>query len=395
MKKRVSKDLKTDFDFLKSGEVYLDSACQSLRPRPVINALNEYYLNYNSCGERVKYSWGKKVDNQVEKTRDLILDYLKLRPKDYFVSFTLNTSYGINLILSQLKKGLVKKVITSDIEHNSPFLATITFSKTHNIEREVISREEDGSIDIHKYDFSNALVVVNCASNIDGRRLENINKLIKKVHKQNGYIIIDGAQAMSTNSDLLEKTDADAICFSAHKTYAPSLGVIIMKRDFEPNIETSFIGGGMVDDVPKKDEYVLSSNSSNHIHTKFEAGLQPWGEIIALGKAIKWLKNSKKSNQINELSKKLMNGLKEIPTINVINKQTTPTISWYSDKFDSHLLAEALSDEGVMVRSGYFCCHYYLDQVKNYPPLIRMSIGLNNTMEDIDKVLEVLKRIFK
>ena len=389
------RDLRADFDYLSEQDIYLDSACQSLRPRPVIAALNEYYTSYGTCGERVKYDWGIRVDKEVENTRKSVLGYLKLKPKEYFVSFTLNTTYGINLILSQIKKGLVKKVITSDIEHNSPFLATMTFSETHGVPREVITRESDGTIDVDKTDFSQALVVVNCTSNVDGRRLENIKELTKKIHKQGGYIIIDAAQAMTTNSDLLEKTDVDAICFSAHKMYAPSLGVIVMRRDFASNIESTFIGGGMVDDVPKIDDYVLSADSSQHIYTKFEAGLQSWGEIIALGKAIEWLKTAKKNSKVDELSEKLINGLKQIPTINVINNSTTPTISWYSDKIDSHLLAKALSDEGVMVRSGYFCCHYYLDQVKHYPPLVRMSLALHNTEADVDKVLEVLERIFK
>jgi cysteine desulfurase/selenocysteine lyase len=177
--------------------------------------------------------------------------------------------------------------------------------------------------------------------------------------------------------------------------YAPSLGVIVMRRDFVPKIETTFIGGGMVDDVPKVDEYILSAESREHIYTKFEAGLQAWGEIIALGEAIEWLKQAKQSSQVNELSEKLMAGLEKLPSVNVVNFTTTPTIAWYSDKIDAHLLAEALSDEGIMVRSGYFCCHYYLDQVRHLPPLIRMSIALHNTEADVEKVLEVLGRIFK
>ena len=112
-----------DFGYLRDGDVYLDSACQSLRPQPVIDALNRYYTEHNSCGERVKYAWGRKTDELVEDTRAAILKYLKLKSKDYSVSFTLNTTYGINLLLQQFKEGIFKKVMTSDIEHNSPFLA--------------------------------------------------------------------------------------------------------------------------------------------------------------------------------------------------------------------------------------------------------------------------------
>ena len=287
---------------------------------------------------------------------------------------------------------LIKKVVTSDIEHNSPFLATMAFSRKNNIPREVIVRNDDGSIDIDKYDFSNALVVVNSVSNIDGRRLKNINELIKKVHSQNGIIIIDAAQGMATASEMLEKTTADAICFSAHKLYAPSLGVIIMRRDMLPKVDTTFIGGGMVDDA-NFDSYKLASDSQNHEYTKFEAGLQAWGEIIALGSALKWLGGAKKQSNLPELSQKLFYFLQNSPKIHLINTEPSPVISFYHESIDSHLLSEALSDAGIMTRSGYFCCHYYLDHVKKYPPLVRMSLGLHNRESDIDKVISALERI--
>ena len=160
-----------DFKYLPENAHYFDSACQSLRPQPVLDALNDYYLNFNSCGERVKYAWGRKVDEKVEETREAVLDLLKLKEKDYFVSFTLNTTYGLNLLLSQLELP-VSKVITSEIEHNSVFLSSIEFAKKHQIERIVLEREEDGSISLEN-DFSKALVVVNAASNIERFGKEN------------------------------------------------------------------------------------------------------------------------------------------------------------------------------------------------------------------------------
>ena len=381
-----------DFGYLGENDVYLDAACQSLRPQPVIDALNEYYTQFNSCGERVKYAWGVKTDNLVNETRDLVLKYLKLSPKHNFVSFTLNTTYGINLLLDQLRPELFNKVMTSDIEHNSPFLSTMTFARRHNLPREVMTRNDDGSISLDDYDFTRALVVVNSASNIDGRQLLNLNELIKKVHKQGGIIIIDAAQAMAHLSGPLEKTDADAICFSAHKVYAPSLGVMVVRRDLLPKIDTTFIGGGMVDDV-ELDSFQLSASSPNHAYTKFESGLQAWGEIIAFGAALKWLEKAKKQSEIDNYARQLFDFLSDSPKIHLVNREATPTISFYHEKIDSHLLAESLSDAGIMARSGYFCCHYYLDHVKHYPPLLRLSLGLHNRQSDIDKVTEVLGKI--
>ena len=383
-----------DFGYLRDGDVYLDSACQSLRPQPVIDALNRYYTEHNSCGERVKYAWGRKTDELVEDTRAAILKYLKLKSKDYSVSFTLNTTYGINLLLQQFKECIFKKVMTSDIEHNSPFLATITFSKRYGVPREVMVRERDGSINLDNYDFSNALVVVNCASNIDGRKLNNLKDLVKKVHKQCGIIIVDAAQALAHSSDILEKTEADAICGSAHKMYGPSLGVMIVRRDLFNKIETSFIGGGMVDDVDKE-SYQLSADSPNHAYTKFESGLQAWGEIVAFGEAIKWLESRSKADKKNlaECAQRLYDFLKSQPKVHLVNEEPNPTMSFYIEGLDSHMLGAALSNEGIMARTGYFCVHYYLDHVMHYPPLIRFSFGYHIRPADIDKTISVLERI--
>lgn len=383
-----------DFDYLRDGDVYLDSACQSLRPRPVIDALNRYYTEHNSCGERVKYAWGRKTDELVDETRAAVLKYLKLKGKEYSVSFTLNTTYGINLLLQQFKDGIFKKVMTSDIEHNSPFLSTMTFAKRQNIPREVMVRERDGSIDIDKYDFTKALVVVNAASNIDGRKLLNIKDLIKKVHKQGGTIIIDAAQALAHSSDILEKTEADAICSSAHKMYGPSLGVMVVRRDLFGKIDTSFIGGGMVDDV-EKESYQLSADSPNHAYTKFESGLQAWGEIVAFGEAIKWLEKRSKADKQNlaDCTRRLFDFLKSQPKVHLINEEPNPTMSFYIEGLDSHMLGAALSNEGIMARTGYFCVHYYLDHVMHYPPLIRFSFGYHIRPSDIDKTIKILERI--
>ena len=383
-----------DFDYLGEGEVYLDSACQSLRPRQVIEALNKYYTEHNSCGERVKYKWGRETDKLVEGAREKVLKYLKLNKHKYTTSFTLNTTYGINLILSQIDAKKFKKVMTSEIEHNSPFLGTIAFSERTGLPREVMKRNDDGSISINDYDFSNAIVVVNCASNFDGRKLLNINELSKTVHKAGGILIIDAAQAMAHSADILYGVDVDAICFSAHKLYAPSLGVIVWKNDLEKYLLPYWLGGGMVDDV-KEDSYLLSSENKEHKFTRFESGLQAWGEIIGLGAALDWLeslgKNDWKNLEDNYTS--LYEFLSSSSRVHLVNKQANPTLTFYIEGLDSHLLGEALSRENIMTRTGYFCVHYYLDHVLKMPPLLRFSLGLHNRPSDIEKVKKVLAKI--
>ena len=342
----------------------------------------------------MKYKWGVETDEKVEATREKVLKFLKLSPRKYTVSFTLNTTYGINLILNQLDERQFKKVMTSEIEHNSPFLSTIAFSERTGLPREVMKRNEDGSININEYDFTDAVVVINCASNFDGRKLVNIKDVVKAIHKAGGIIIIDAAQAMAHSSDIIRGIEVDAICFSAHKLYAPSLGVIVWRDELVKKMSVGFVGGGMVDDV-KKDSYLLSAEGKEHRYTRFEAGLQAWGEIVGLGAALDWLDKLPKTTwkNLDENTQELYDFLLSSEKVHLVNTAPNPTMSFYVDGLDSHLLGSALSRENIMARTGYFCAHYYLDHVLNLPPLVRFSLGLHNRPEDIEKVKKIMNKI--
>ncbi|MBQ3445534.1 aminotransferase class V-fold PLP-dependent enzyme [Candidatus Saccharibacteria bacterium] len=383
-----------DFDYLSAGEVYLDSACQSLRPRPVIEAVNDYYTKHNSCGERVKYKWGVETDEKVEGAREAMLKYLKLPKRKYNTSFTLNTTYGINLVLSQLKTKKFSKIMTSEIEHNSPFLASMAYARRAGVPREVMKRSDDGSIPLDDYDFTGAVVVVNVASNIDGRKLLNVKELNKAVHKAGGILIIDAAQALAHSAEIIRGVEVDAIAGSVHKIYGPSLGVLVWRNDLLESLEPLWLGGGMVDDV-EQSSYLLSAEGKERRYTRFESGLQAWGEIVGLGAALKWLESVPKSawrnleNNYTELFEFLQNSDK----VHLVNKEANPTMSFYVEGVDSHLLGAALSREEIMARTGYFCVHYYLDHVLGLPPLVRFSLGLHNRPEDIAKVKKILEKI--
>ena len=386
----------SEFSYISANDIYLDTSCQSMRPQPVINALSDYYTTYNACGGRVKYKWGQKVDTKVEDTRELVLGYLGLSSKKYVCSFTLNTTYGLNLILNQIPAGSFRQVTTSEIEHNSVFLTTIELSKRLNLKRNVLKRDEVGNLIYSDDDIKKSLVVVNATSNIDGRTLDNIEQLIKDVHKAGGAIIIDAAQTMAHYHEMLIGCDADAICFSAHKMYAASLGVIVIKKDFLLSLDKKLVGGGMVSSV-KKDSYELLPDD---IASWLEPGLQAYGEIISLNQAIHWLKTVKPNGQksaehIAKVSKQLYDGLANIPGIKMLNSNPSSVIGLYHDKIDSHRLSVFLSAAGIMTRSGYFCCHYYLLDLLKMPPLLRFSVGLHTTENDIIKTIETMKKITK
>jgi cysteine desulfurase/selenocysteine lyase len=383
-----------DFEYLSENTMYFDSACQTLRPQPVVDAQNKYFYEYNACGGRVKYEWGKRVDREVEETREKVLDFLNKSKKEYETAFTLNTTYGLNLILQQLPKEKFKQVITSEIEHNSVFLSTVTAAKSLDISRKILLRSQDGSLDYKKEDFSGAVVVLNLVSNIDGRILKNAKNIAEDVHNAGGIFIIDGAQSMMSGASFLNEIDFDALCFSGHKMHGPSIGGIVIKRELLSSLELSFVGGGMVERLDKES----FSIPENDPVSSLEPGLQNFSAIIALGACIDWLKKYKpegvdQKKQKQKLAKLLFDGLSSVKGVHILNKEPSTTISFYSEDVDAHRLAAFLSQQNIMVRSGYFCCHYYLQNLKKYPPLLRISLGLHNTENDVNVFLEIFKKI--
>jgi selenocysteine lyase/cysteine desulfurase len=131
-----------------------------------------------------------------------------------------------------------------------------------------------------------------------------------------------------------------------------------------------------------------------------EPGLQAWGEIIALGRAIDWLGSirpggSAPAEHLAGLSSRLYDGLAEIPGLTLLNDAPSPVISLYAPRQDSHRLAVFLSHSKVSVRSGYFCAHHHLKQQLGLPPLLRFSLGLHSTVSDIDTATQTLTRLMK
>jgi cysteine desulfurase/selenocysteine lyase len=367
-----------------------------MRPTPVIDAIKEYYEKNNACGGRVKYKWGQKVDRKIEETRELVLGYLGVSSKNFVCSFTLNTSYGLNLVQQQLPIGVFERVVTSEIEHNSVFLTTIELSKRLGVERLVLDRAPNGELIYEKKQLKKAVVVLNVVSNIDGRSLKNIKDVISDVHTQGGIVIIDAAQAMAHCRDILVGCDADVICFSAHKMYASSLGVIVIKKKLLESLDIKIVGGGMVTAVRRDDYDLIHEDMASWL----EPGLQAYGEIISLNASINWLRTTIINGQkpvdfTKTLSKRLFDGLSDISGLNIINNEPSTVISLYSEKIDAHRLASFLSESGIMVRSGYFCCHYYLIEKMQYPPLVRFSVGLQTTESDIDRTIAALTKIMK
>ena len=380
------------FDYLSDEDVYLDSACQTLRPRPVIDALIAYYTEYGACGDRVRYAWGRRVETEVAATRDRVLSVFGLPARRYACAFTLNTTYGLNLLLQQLPAGRYARVLTTHTEHNAVFVSTMTAARRQGIPREVLDRGPDGAVDLAGHDLTDAVVVVSAMDNVTGTFTAHLADLVADVQRRGGIVIIDAAQAAPHALSRLRGVAADAICFSAHKMYGPSLGVVIATADLLASLDASFVGGGQVSAVTH-DEFTLLTEP----HTRLEPGLQAWGEIIAFGAALDWLGPRLAAVEESEahLAQRLFDGLADMPHLTLFNTAPAPVISFVPERVGAHRLAIFLSKAGVMVRSGHFCAHHWLADRLGLDALVRVSVGAHNTTADVDRALDVISRMMR
>lgn len=382
----------SDFAYLEPRSCYLDSACQTLRPQCVIDAETEYYRGYNACGGRVKYAWGTVVDGKVHEARKLLLQLSGKRESDYCVAFTLNTTYGINLVLHQLKAGMFSRIVTSDIEHNSVMLPSMTWAQRQRAERLVLRRADDGSVCYTPSELERSVVLINSMSNIDGRVPQNMQQLTEKTHAQGGILLLDAAQGFAHDAERLRDVDFDAAFGSGHKMYGPSIGFIVIKRSLLDLLDPFFIGGGTVTDVEQENYSLL--RSGEEAHAVLEAGLQNWGGILGLGEAVRWLDTQQSAKgREHSLAERLFAGVKKHPRVRLFNHSPAPILSFHVDGIDAHRLALYLSEQNIMCRSGYFCCHSYLQHQRRLPPLLRVSLGLYNTETHVEMFLSALSKI--
>lgn len=384
------------FEYLPADQIYLDAACQTLRPQPVIDAMNDYYLTHNACGDRVQYAWGRTVDEGVEATRAAVLAHLDLPARAYTTSFTLNTTYGINLLLHQLPAGRYTKVVTTHTEHNSVFLPTIAHARRAGIERVLLDRNADGTLRYEERDLQDAVIVVSAMNNVDGAPTRGLPELVEAAHARGGVVVIDAAQALPHDPALVRGLRADAICFSAHKLYGASLGVVVTTNDLLASLDVSFVGGGQVSDVREHDYDLLPGG-----HTRLEPGLQAWGEILALRAALTWLDGYRAATgedlylRETRLATTLHEGLSAAPHLRMLSTPGSSLVTVLPERVDAHRLATFLSRAHIMVRSGAFCAHHWLIEREGLPPLLRFSLGAHTTEADIEHTVTTVSRLVK
>lgn len=390
--------LRNDFQFLKDNKwIYFDNACQSLRPRQVIESINKYYTDYPVCAGRSNYRLAVELQNKLNSVRKQVAKFVGAK-KESEIVFTRNTTEGINLIANCYPFAEGDVVLISDKEHNSNLVPWLLLEKTKKIKVEIITTNPDNTWNWESFEkklnSKVKLVSLGITSNLDGITIP-FEEIVNKTHEFGAKVLLDAAQWVGHHKTEVGKWNVDFLVFSGHKTLGPTgTGVLYGKEKELKNLLSYQVGGSTVADTSYNDFELLGSPE------RFEAGLQNYSGILGLGEALKYLGSVGWNNierQERKLTKIIMTGLESIPEIKIIgpaeSDKRSGIVSFYHPKVESHQISIMLDQvANIMVRSGRHCVHSWFN-ARKIRDCIRISTAFYNTTDEAERVVKELKKI--
>lgn len=394
--------IRDDFPILQNRKMaYLDSGATTQKPKQVIEAIEKFYENNNANPHRGAYSLSIEATEEYENTRKKIAKFINARYEEEII-FSKNASESLNLVaysygLDNLKKD--DEVVISIMEHHSNLVPWqyVTGKTQSNLkymyvnENYELSKEEIES----KITDKTKIVAITHVSNVLGT-INPVKEIIKYAHKKGAIVIVDASQSIPHMKIDVQDLDADFLAFSGHKMLAPlGIGVLYGKREILNKMNPFLMGGDMI-------EYVYEQKTTfAPLPNKFEAGTQNVEGVIGLGAAIDYISNLG-YDEIQEIEDELLDyAREELSKLDFLKIYMTPNrknhsavISFNIKGVHPHDVASILDSENVCVRSGNHCAQPLL-RFLGEDSTCRMSLYFYNTKQDIDMLVEALKKAYK
>lgn len=383
-----------DFPLLKQDIIYLDNSATSLKPKCVIDAMNDYYANYSANAHRGDYDLSFKVDQAYENTRELVKNFINAKYLEEIV-FTTGTTEGLNWIVKGFFGELLEagdEVLITTSEHASNVLPWFYLVKKLGIVVNYIPLDDNYYVTMEnvKKSISSKTKVISLAgvTNVigDARPIKEITKF---AHENDIFVVLDGAQMVPHMKTDVQDLDVDFLAFSGHKMCGPTgVGVLYGKKELLEHLEPINLGGGMNESFDNPEEVYYKP-----LPTRLEAGTQNIAGVIGLGEAIKYIESigyDKIREQEQILRKYLLDKLIKIPYIDIINIESdSGIIAFNIDKIFSQDVAYYLNKYNICVRAGNHCAKILKSSV-GVTNTVRVSLYFYNTIEELDSLVELL-----
>ena len=392
--------IRADFPILSrkvNGQplVYFDNAATSQTPTQVIEVITDYYTRLNSNIHRGVHKLSQEATEAYEAARKTIQQHFNAAHTQEII-LTAGTTESINLIASGYTSLLKTddELLISALEHHSNIVPWQMLCERTGAQLKVIPMTERGTLDMDAFDTllnsKTALVFVNHVSNALGT-VNPIEQIISKAHAVGAEVLIDGAQACPHIKPNVQELDADYYVTSAHKLCGPTgVGMLYGKGELLNKLPPYQGGGEMIATV------TFEKTTYADLPHKFEAGTPNIAGGIAFGAALDYM-NSIGFNEIAAYEEELLNhattALKQIPGVKIYGEasEKTAVISFNVEGIHPYDIGSILDQMGIAVRTGHHCAQPIMDYYQ-IPGTVRASFSFYNTKEEIDRMVEGLKK---
>ena len=383
-----------DFPFLSKNIIYFDNGATSIKPKCVIDKMNEYYFNYPSNAHRGDYSISIKSSSEFEKARETIKKFINAKSAKEII-FTSGATESISETIYGYFKNKLKsgdEVLITKSEHASIILPWFDLENKIGIKVKFIPLNKDYTFSIEnlKKSITDKTKVVSIAevTNVIGD-IRDIKEITKVCHENGIKVLVDAAQSAGHIGIDVQDSDVDFLSISAHKMLGPNgIGVLYGKEELLKELDPIKKGGGMTISFDSSDKIIYKELPYN-----LEAGTQNIAGALGFMEAINYINRvgiDKIEEYTSELKKYLVSKLKKLNNIIIYNENVPgSTVAFNVKNVFAQDTAIYLDKHGICVRSGDHCDKKLKDEL-NITNTVRVSLYFYNTKEEIDKLVDAL-----
>lgn len=379
--------------------VYLDNAATTQKPLCVLDAMRDEYLNANANVHRGVHYLSQQATELHEAARETVRAFINARSTDEIV-FTRGTTESINLVASSFCEECMTagdEVIISAMEHHSNIVPWQLQTAKRGIAIKVVPITAQEEMDMESFDrtFSTKtkLVSVTHVSNVLGT-VNPLERIITTAHAHGVPVLIDGAQGAPHLSVDVQALDCDFYVFSGHKMYGPTgVGVLYGKEDWLDRLPPYQGGGEMIESVS------FERTVFGKLPFKFEAGTPDYVATHGLATAIDYMRGIGPANiarHERELTRYCMEALGGIDDIRLFGTadDKDAVVSFLVGDIHHLDMGTLLDRLGIAVRTGHHCAQPLMD-VLGVQGTVRASFALYNTKEEVDALVDGIRRVRK
>ena len=379
--------------------VYLDNAATTQKPLCVLDAMREEYLNVNANVHRGVHYLSQQATDLHEAARETVRQFINAAKTEEIV-FTRGTTESINLVVSSFCDVMMREgdeVIVSVMEHHSNIVPWQLQAAKKGIAIRVIPMHDNGELDMEAYStlFNERTRMVSVAhvSNVLGT-VNPVKEITRIAHEHGVPVLIDGAQSTPHFKVDVRNINCDFFAFSGHKMYGPTgVGVLYGKEDWLDRLPPYQGGGEMIESVS------FEKTVFERLPFKFEAGTPDYVATHGLATAIGYLNRLGMDNisaHEADLTAYCMSRMQTIDGMRLLG--TAPgkdaVVSFLVGDIHHLDMGTLLDRLGIAVRTGHHCAQPLMDRM-GVAGTVRASFALYNTREEIDMLVEGIKRISK